>query len=121
MSDPTEYNPTVSGYGTRFPGKSVADADDVPDHLRNLQTGRSRWAEGVAGRGQISPAKPVVGPDGAEIGLVKEVHDDYLLVEREGADDVYVPYDAVLDVTGNRVELRETADRVATLGWDRPR
>ena len=112
MADPREYNPTVGGSGVDFPGKSVEDVDDVPNHLRNAQTADSRWAESVAGRSSVRPGLPVAGLDGQDIGLIREVHDTYLRVARDGQPDLRVPFEAVLDVTGNRVMLNLNADRL---------
>jgi hypothetical protein len=119
MAVPRDYNPTVGGYGVEAPDQTVEDVDDVPAGLKNVQTERSRWARGVAGRSMIAPAMPVATRDGSEIGVVKEVGDDFVRVKRHSGADLRVPYRSVADVTGNRVLLDVGADRLDSMHWQR--
>lgn len=71
----------------------------------------------------------VVGSDGEEVGIVKEVRTTDILVDRPLARDVYVPLEAIqaiVDATATdsvdpRVVLTIRADSVGDMGWPQPR
>lgn len=63
-------------------------------------------------RDEIQPGMEVVGSDGGEIGMVTSVHADDLLVNRRLRRDAYIPYNAVVGVSGGRVILAATEDEV---------
>ncbi len=72
------------------------------------------------GRFQVTTGMDVVGADGDRVGSVKAVRDTDFLVDRSMRRDVYVPFDAVRDVSGNVVTLNVTADQVDNMGWQSP-
>lgn len=81
---------------------------------------------GSARSAAISGAVPaavgdaVVGSDSALIGLVKEVRPSDVLVDRRLARDIYVPLEAIADISGGQVILSITADDVDGMGWANP-
>jgi uncharacterized protein (TIGR02271 family) len=69
---------------------------------------------------QAREGMEVVGSDGERVGLVKEVRAGDLLVDRAMRRDLYVPLDAVREVTGERVVLTIPADEADDQGWPNP-
>ena len=69
---------------------------------------------------QARDGMEVVGSDGERVGLVKEVRAGDLLVDRAMRRDLYVPLDAVREVTGERVVLTIPADGADDQGWPNP-
>ena len=70
--------------------------------------------------GQIRLGMAVVGSDAGQVGKVKEVRDADFLVDRRGRRDVYVPFDAIQETTGDRIMLNLPADRVEDMPWEKP-
>src|SRR5918912_4158949 len=62
--------------------------------------------------GQIRQGMAVVGADSGQVGKVKDVRDTDFLVDRRGRRDVYVPFDAIEETTGDRIMLNVAADQV---------
>jgi hypothetical protein len=62
----------------------------------------------------------VQGADGASVGQIKEVRQDDFLVDRHMQHDIYIPFDAVKDVSGNQVLLDISANQVDNMGWPTP-
>ncbi|HKC72902.1 MAG TPA: DUF892 family protein [Chloroflexota bacterium] len=70
--------------------------------------------------GQIRQGMAVVGSDAGQVGKVKEVRDADFLVDRRGRRDIYVPFDAIQETTGDRIMLNLPADRVEDMAWEKP-
>lgn len=51
---------------------------------------------------------------------LKECRDTDFLVERNMQRDIYVPYNAIQDITGDRIALNIPAGRVDKMGWVSP-
>jgi Uncharacterized protein conserved in bacteria (DUF2171) len=66
---------------------------------------------------QVSVGMDVLGAEKERVGQVKEVRTSDFLVERSLQRDVYVPFAAIRDVTGNQVMLTVTSDHVDALKW----
>ena len=66
---------------------------------------------------QVSVGMEVLGAEKERVGQVKEVRAADFLVERPLQRDVYVPFAAIRDVTGNQVVLTVTSDRVDAIKW----
>jgi hypothetical protein len=66
---------------------------------------------------QVSVGMDVLGAQEERVGQVKEVRTSDFLVARPLQRDVYVPFAAIRDVTGNQVVLTVTSDHVDTLKW----
>jgi hypothetical protein len=66
---------------------------------------------------QVSAGMEVLGAEKERVGQVKEVRTSDFLVERSPQRDVYVPFAAIRDVTGNQVVLTVTSDHVDALKW----
>jgi hypothetical protein len=66
---------------------------------------------------QVSVGMEVLGAEKERVGQVKEVRASDFLVERPLQRDVYVPFAAIRDVTGNQVVLTVTSDHVDALKW----
>ena len=66
---------------------------------------------------QVSVGMEVLGAEKKRVGQVKEVRASEFLVERSLQRDVYVPFAAIRDVTGNQVVLTVTSDHVDALKW----
>ena len=62
----------------------------------------------------------VVGPDGDRIGSVKEVRNTDFLLDRAMQRDVYVPFSAIRQVSGNVVTLSVAAGAIDNQGWPTP-
>jgi HSP20 family protein len=62
----------------------------------------------------------VQGTDGEEIGRVKEVRGDELLVDRRFRRDIYIPIREVQEIVGDRVIIDVSADKVDDMGWRHP-
>ena len=69
---------------------------------------------------QVNVGMQVVGTDGGNIGTVKEVRDNDFLVNIPMHRDVYVPYNAIQNVTGNTVALNIPSNQVNNMGWPNP-
>ena len=66
---------------------------------------------------QVSVGMEVLGAEKERVGQVKEVRTSDFLVERHLQRDVYVPFAAIREVTGNQVVLTVTSDHVDALKW----
>ena len=66
---------------------------------------------------QVSVGMDVFGAEKERVGQVKEVRARDFLVARPLQRDVYVPFAAIRDVTGNQVVLTVTSDHVDALKW----
>ena len=66
---------------------------------------------------QVSAGMEVLGAEKERVGQVKEVRAADFLVERPLQRDVYVPFAAIREVTGNQVVLTVTSDHVDALKW----
>ena len=66
---------------------------------------------------QVSVGMEVLGAEKERVGQVKEVCTSDFLVERSLQRDVYVPFAAIREVTGNQVVLTVTSDHVDALKW----
>jgi hypothetical protein len=69
---------------------------------------------------QVNVGMQVVGTDGGNIGTVKEVRNNDFLVNIPMHRDVYVPYNAVQNVTGNTVALNIPSNQINNMGWPNP-
>jgi hypothetical protein len=63
---------------------------------------------------------PVLGADGVHVGRLKQVRLADVLVDRALRRDVYVPFEAIADVTNEEIVLAIPADQVDTMNWSRP-
>ena len=66
---------------------------------------------------QVSVGMDVLGAEKERVGQVKEVRASDFLVERPLQRDVYVPFAAIREVTGNQVVLTVTSDHVDAIKW----
>ena len=66
---------------------------------------------------QVSVGMDVLGAEKERVGQVKEVRAADFLVARPLQRDVYVPFAAIREVTGNQVVLTVTSDHVDALKW----
>jgi ferritin-like metal-binding protein YciE len=74
----------------------------------------------VAKVGQIKPGMAVIGSYAGSVGQVKEVRTTDFLVNRPAKRDVYVPVDAIEELSGDTIVLKVTADDVDSMGWEKP-
>jgi hypothetical protein len=58
--------------------------------------------------------------DGEKIGRVKSVRANDFLLDCRMHRDVYVPFDAVDRVDGDRVTLTVSASQIDQMGWEQP-
>lgn len=70
--------------------------------------------------GQVRSGMTVYGTNGNEIGMVKEVRSNDFLVSRSLHRDVYVPLNAVQNVSNDQVYLNIPSDRVNDMNWPSP-
>jgi hypothetical protein len=66
---------------------------------------------------QVSVGMDVLGAEKERVGQVKEVRTSDFLVERSLQRDVYVPFAAIRDVTGNQVVLTVMSNHVDAIKW----
>ena len=71
-------------------------------------------------RGRVKERMDVLGSDAKDIGQVKAIRDTDFLVDRSMKRDVYVPYSAIRDVSGDRIVLNIQSDQVDNMGWANP-
>lgn len=72
-------------------------------------------------RSQVHAGTEVVGNDQRPVGQVKSVlPSDFLLVQRNGQPDLYVPFDFIRDVSGGQAVLTIPADLAAKMDWTAP-
>ncbi len=69
---------------------------------------------------QVQRGMPVVGSDGGNVGLVKEVRDNDFLVDIPMHRDLYIPFSAVQNVEADQAVLNIPADQVSQMNWPRP-
>src|SRR5712692_10750937 len=69
---------------------------------------------------QLQPGMRVIGSDNGSIGQVRDVRENDLLIDLPMKRDVYVPFDAIEEVTIDLVALNIASDQVGTMGWDNP-
>jgi hypothetical protein len=66
---------------------------------------------------QVSVGMEVLGAEKERVGQVKEVRAADFLVERRLQRDVYVPFAAIREVTGNQVVLTVMSNHVDAIKW----
>jgi hypothetical protein len=69
---------------------------------------------------QVRVGMHVIGSDGKEVGTVKEVRNTDFLINRPMRRDVYAPFDAIQNVTGDTIRLTVDSDKVDNMGWPKP-
>jgi hypothetical protein len=63
----------------------------------------------------------VIGNDGARVGEVREVGQNYILTSRTAlASDIYIPASAIANVEEEVVYLNVPQRNVAEMGWGQP-
>ncbi|HET7035257.1 MAG TPA: BON domain-containing protein [Thermomicrobiaceae bacterium] len=75
---------------------------------------------GFEGGWRLRPGMYVMGADGHQIGTIKGVRGNDFLVDRNLERDVYVPFQAVQSIQGDRVTLGVTDAGVNARNWPRP-
>lgn len=69
----------------------------------------------------LKPGWLVVGNDGAKVGSVRDVGQNYVLTSTPGlSDDIYVPASAIANVEHEVVHLSLRERDVAGMGWEQP-
>jgi hypothetical protein len=76
--------------------------------------------EGVRNERRVRPGMAVVDGHGQRVGEVKEAYSDVFHLDRPMRRDLYVPYDAILEIGERHVVLRFHADELDKLNWDVP-
>lgn len=69
---------------------------------------------------QIREGMDVVGSDMRPVGVVRNVRDNDFRIDIPMQRDLYAPFDAVQNVTADRVILNIPADQVKDMNWSRP-
>ena len=69
---------------------------------------------------EIGAEWEVLDADGASVGVVNEVHANYLWVQKGllFPKDMYIPMTALETIGQGRVLLNVTLDQIRTAGWD---
>ncbi|HEX5166355.1 MAG TPA: BON domain-containing protein [Thermomicrobiales bacterium] len=107
---------------------------DVHNRLRIRRVDRDPIATGMrdtsgaipmeSGRNTTSPRflvnMAVVGNNGDEVGIIKEVREDTLLVDRPMSRDIYIPVSAVKISDGSTARLNIDSGEVDNQGWQHP-
>jgi hypothetical protein len=71
----------------------------------------------TTGRSPIRTGMRVVGDDGQQVGQVRDVHDFDFIMTRSGKPPLYVPFEAVEQVSDDLVVLNIPAKRVDIGDW----
>ncbi|CAA9263627.1 MAG: hypothetical protein AVDCRST_MAG77-2726 [uncultured Chloroflexi bacterium] len=71
-------------------------------------------------RAQVSPGDQVVTADDEQVGEVRFVRPNCVVVSRGRKADLYVPFDAVLSSREHRVVVNTLATQIDRLGWETP-
>ncbi|HET7035052.1 MAG TPA: BON domain-containing protein [Thermomicrobiaceae bacterium] len=69
---------------------------------------------------QIHQGMPVVGSNGNQIGTVKAVNQNNILINRDWQRDVWAPSRAVRNVSGGAVHLSVSEDQIGNRNWSNP-
>ncbi len=69
---------------------------------------------------RLRPGMEVLAADGDELGWVKDVRSADFLLERSMQRDVYVPFDAIRDISSDRIVLNVASDQIDNMGWENP-
>lgn len=69
---------------------------------------------------QVQEGMDVVGSDMRPVGVVRNVRDNDFRIDIPMQRDLYAPFDAVQEVTSDRVILNVPADQVRDMNWSRP-
>jgi ferritin-like metal-binding protein YciE len=69
---------------------------------------------------QMQRGMPVVGSDGSNVGLIKEVRENDFLVDIPMHRDLYVPFSAIQNVDDDQVVLNIPGHQVVQMDWPRP-
>jgi hypothetical protein len=69
---------------------------------------------------QATEGMPVLGADGVRVGHLKQARLVDVLVDRALRRDVYVPIEAIADVTSDGIVLTIPADQVDRMNWSHP-
>lgn len=70
--------------------------------------------------GEVRSGMTVYGTNGNEIGMVKEVRPNDFLLNRSLHRDIYVPINAVQNVSNDQVYLNIPSDQVDAMNWPSP-
>ena len=84
------------------------------------KTDETRKEQKMTTQPPVRVGMKVIGTDGGDVGAVKEVRDKDFLVDRRMRRDVYAPFDAIQNVTGDTVTLNVSSDQVDNTGWPKP-
>ena len=68
----------------------------------------------------ILPDMIVVGADGDEVGIVRDVRGDLIRVDRMTAGEVYIPLNVVQDNDGSQLRLTIASSDIDSMGWEYP-
>ncbi len=72
--------------------------------------------DGAGEQQQVPVGATVVAYNGETLGTIHTVHEHYLLVESsDGATDYEVPRHAVVEVAGDRVQIRVNREALTTI------
>ncbi|MBX6771751.1 MAG: DUF2171 domain-containing protein [Chloroflexi bacterium] len=74
----------------------------------------------IFGTQNVRTGMQVVGSDGTGIGSVKEVRENDFLVSRAMKRDLYVPFNAIGNVSDNTITLNIPSSQVDNMGWQSP-
>jgi ferritin-like metal-binding protein YciE len=115
--------PVSQSYASPAPGQgNVPPNAPMPSQGNSPVPGQSYAATSPpTGRSsQLQPGMRVIGSDKGRIGQVRDVRDNDFLVDLPMQRDVYVPFDAIQEVTIDLVMLNIPSNRVGDMGWDNP-
>ena len=71
-------------------------------------------------RERVRENMEVVGSDGEAVGGVKEISNNSFLIDRPMHRDLFVPFNAIRSMSGNRLTLSVQANEVDDQGWATP-
>jgi len=118
---PASVPPPVGQYGSPSQGNTAPGAP-MPGQGNSPLSGQSYMATSppAGGSSQLQPGMRVIGSNKGGIGQVRDVRDNDFLVDLPMRRDVYVPFDAIQEVTADFVMLNIPSDRIGDMGWNNP-
>lgn len=71
-------------------------------------------------RARVRVGMEVLGADGSRVGVVKDVREADMWVDRTWQRDVYVPLTEIQTIAENRIVLDVIGGHVGNMGWEKP-
>lgn len=116
----TTGNYTNSTLNQNYGGNYQANTNSFTNDGAYASNATINSGTNQAGLSQVQEGLTVLGSDQDAIGTIKQVNGNELLVDRRMQRDIFVPFDAVQQVSQDGVVLNVPSDQVDNMGWRNP-